>query len=110
MKRFPACILATCVVPWSDDDTFLEDLFRRQVSTLLAHGTKHLYIGGTAGEGYAVSERQFDQIVAVFHDAMQQDGAEAMVGVISLSLPTIIDRIERAAAIGVRLFQISLPS
>jgi len=33
-----------------------------------------------------------------------------MVGVISLSLPTIVERITRAAALGVRLFQISLPS
>ena len=33
-----------------------------------------------------------------------------MVGVISLSLPTIIGRIERAHAMGARRFQLSLPS
>ncbi len=33
-----------------------------------------------------------------------------MVGVISPSLPTVVERIERAAARGVREFQISLPS
>ena len=33
-----------------------------------------------------------------------------MVGVISLSLPTIIERIERARQMGIRHFQISLPS
>jgi dihydrodipicolinate synthase/N-acetylneuraminate lyase len=110
MKRFPSCILATCVVPWGEDGTFLEDLFRHQVREMLAHGTRHLYVFGTAGEGYAVTDRQFDQIVGVFKDAMQQGGGEPMVGVISLSLPTMIERIERTRAAGVRLFQLSLPS
>jgi dihydrodipicolinate synthase/N-acetylneuraminate lyase len=77
---------------------------------MLTQGTKHLYIFGTAGEGYAVSDRQFDQIVGIFHDAMQAGGAEPMVGVISLSLATIVERIARAREIGVRRFQISLPS
>ena len=110
MKRFPKCILGTCCVPWDERGEFLEDLFRDQVRELLARATKHLYIFGTAGEGYAVSERQFDRIVGVFRDAMRLGGAEPMVGVISLSLPTIIERIERARDAGVRQFQISLPS
>jgi dihydrodipicolinate synthase/N-acetylneuraminate lyase len=108
--RFPSDILATCVIPWAEDGSFMEELFRHQVRTLLAHGTRHLYIFGTAGEGYSVSDRQFDQIVRVFHEAMQAGGAEAMVGVISLSLSTIVERIGRARDLGVRLFQISLPS
>lgn len=110
MKRFPSCILATAVVPWDETGNFLEDLFRHQVQSILAHGTKHLYVFGTAGEGYAVTDRQFDRIVRVFHEAMQSGGGEPMVGVISLSLGTIIERIERARDLGVRLFQISLPS
>ena len=110
MKRYPACILATCVVPWDAGGQFIEDLFRDQVRRLATAGTRHLYIFGTAGEGYAVSERQFDQITQVFHDAMRNAEAEPMVGVISLSLPTIVERIERARAIGVRQFQISLPA
>jgi dihydrodipicolinate synthase/N-acetylneuraminate lyase len=109
MKRFPSCILATCVVPWGDDGSFVEDLFRQQVRSMLAHGTRHLYLFGTAGEGYAVTDRQFDTIVSVFLEEMQGDG-EPMVGVISLSLPTIIERIARTRAAGVRQFQISLPS
>jgi dihydrodipicolinate synthase/N-acetylneuraminate lyase len=102
--------MASCVVPWDADGNFLEDLFRHEVRELLAHGTRHLYVFGTAGEGYAVTERQFDRIVRVFHESMQAGGAEAMVGVISLSLPAIVERIERARDLGVRLFQISLPS
>ncbi len=110
MTRFPSCILATCVVPWDEAGNFQEDLFRHQVRHLLTDGTKHLYIFGTAGEGYAVSDSQFDRIVRVFQEAMREGNAEPMVGIISLSLTTITERLARARELGVRLFQISLPA
>lgn len=109
MARFPSCIMGTCVIPWSQQYDFQEDLFRHQVSELLRVGTKHLYLFGTAGEGYAVTNRQFRKITRVFVEEMQRDEAEPMVGLISLSLPTIIERIEIASDLGVRQFQISLP-
>src|SRR5437868_1206654 len=80
MKRYPSCILATCVVPWDEKGNFLEELFRSEVREVLAHGTRHLYLFGTAGEGYAVSDRQFERIVRVFHEEMQAGKGEAMVG------------------------------
>lgn len=110
MKRFPSCIMATCCIPWDEAGRFAEAIFRRSVRTTLAAGTKHVYVFGTAGEGYAVADRQFDQIVAAFADEMRQGGADPMVGVISLSLGTILERIERSRNLGVRQFQISLPS
>jgi dihydrodipicolinate synthase/N-acetylneuraminate lyase len=110
MKRYPSRILATCCVPWDDEYQFAEHIFRRGVRAMLAQGTRHLYVFGTAGEGYAVSEQQFDHIFTVFAEEMRQGNAEPMVGVISLSLGTIIDRIQRCKAKGVRHFQISLPS
>lgn len=103
--------MATAVVPWTDDFTFDEQLFRRQVATLLGNGYTHLYVFGTAGEGYAVDDSQFQDIATAFVDAMRTGGAEPMVGVISLSLPTILRRIAFAHdTLGVRQFQISLPS
>lgn len=110
MKRYPSCILATCCVPWDDQGRFAEAIFRRGVRSMLAAGTKHLYVFGTAGEGYAVTDPQFDQIVAAFAEEMRQGSAEPMVGVINLSLGTILDRIERCRRRGVRHFQISVPS
>lgn len=110
MKRYPRCILATCCVPWDDRGRLAEAIFRRGVRSMLKEGTKHLYVFGTAGEGYAVTEQQFDQIVAVFAEEMRSGGAEPMVGVISQSLGTILERIERCRERGVRQFQISLPS
>ena len=107
-KRYPAGLMATCCIPWDGDGRFLETVFRRGVRIALK-GTPHLYIYGTAGEGYAVTERHFDQIVAVFVEERRAAGAEPMIGVIHLSLGTIIERIDRCRDIGVRLFQLPLP-
>jgi len=109
-KRYRPCILATCCVPWREDFTFAEDIFRRSVRHLIAQGILDLYTFGTAGEGYAVTETQFDEITRVFLDETRGDGVQAMVGIISFSLPTIIERIGRAREMGARRFQLSLPS
>ena len=105
-----AAILATAVVPWNERFEFDEASFRRQVRTIAAELTQHIYIFGTAGEGYAVSEAQFDQVARAFWESAAENGVSPMVGVISLSLPTIIDRIRRCSALGFRTFQLSLPS
>ncbi|MCC7420717.1 MAG: dihydrodipicolinate synthase family protein [Planctomycetaceae bacterium] len=110
MARFPAAIMAGCVVPWSEKHELQEDLFRDQVRGLLRDGTQYLYIFGTAGEGYAVTERQYMEIARVFTDEMRRGGAEPMVGVIGQSLGTIIERIEKVRELGVRRYQISLPN
>jgi dihydrodipicolinate synthase/N-acetylneuraminate lyase len=108
--RFPVEIMATAVVPWTADWQFDEPCFRREIEGLLAAGYRHIYTFGTAGEGYAVDDAQFLAITRVFADAVRAGGVEPMVGLISLSLPTIVGRIEAARDLGVRRFQISLPS
>jgi dihydrodipicolinate synthase/N-acetylneuraminate lyase len=110
LVRFKRTILGTCCVPWNEDGTLAEDIFRDSIRHLLRHGLPDLYLFGTAGEGYAITDSLFDRIVCVFAEEMSAGGAAPMVGVISLSLPTILERIERAGAMGVRLFQVSLPS
>jgi dihydrodipicolinate synthase/N-acetylneuraminate lyase len=109
-KRYPSCILATCCVPWNKDGSIAEEIFRREIRNLRTNLTQNLYLFGTAGEGYAVTESQFDQIVRIFCEETIQQNIPGMVGVISLSLPTMIERIERARKMGIRHFQISLPS
>ena len=110
MKRYRCCTLANCCVPWNEHQQFAESIFRDHVRRLIAHGIRDLYIFGTAGEGYAVTELQFDEIVRAFLDETSVPGVQSMVGLISLSLGTIIERIERALAMGARRFQLSLPS
>ena len=107
MKRYPQCILASCSIPWDEEGKFMEELFRRELRALLKE-TAHLYIFGTAGEGYAVSESQFDHIVGVF--AEETEEAHPMVGLISLSTAQIKERIRRCRDMGIHDFQISLPS
>ncbi|MBA3432799.1 MAG: dihydrodipicolinate synthase family protein [Actinobacteria bacterium] len=110
MSRYPQTMLATCCVPWHEDSRVDEEIFRASIRTLIEQGLEDLYVFGTAGEGYAVNERQFDDVVRIFVDELRGDGLPPMVGVISLSLSTVIERIERSAELGVELFQISLPS
>ena len=98
------------MVPWNARFEFDEPTFRRQVRTIAENLTRHIYIFGTAGEGYAVSEQQFDEVTRAFWESANENRVSPMVGVISLSLPTIIGRIERAHALGIRTFQLSLPS
>jgi dihydrodipicolinate synthase/N-acetylneuraminate lyase len=111
VSRFPACILGTAVVPWTSEYQLDEVLFRDEIRALLAADYRHLYIFGTAGEGYAVDDAQFERIARVFVEEMRAGGAEAMVGVISLSLTTMLRRIFFARdTLGVKSFQVSLPS
>jgi dihydrodipicolinate synthase/N-acetylneuraminate lyase len=104
-------ILGTCCIPWTADYELDERLFRRSIQLDIEHGTRYLYLFGTAGEGHAVSDRQFQHITRIFVDEIKTSGgAEPMVGLISLSLSQVIDRIEWAVGIGVRHYQLSLPS
>ena len=108
-KRFPAGIMSTCCIPWDENGRFAERIFRKNVQHSLQQ-TKLLYVFGTAGEGYAVTDRQYEEIVTVFADEMRRGKAEPMVGIIGLSLGGIIERIQRGRDLGVHQFQISLPS
>lgn len=109
-KRYPRCIMGTCCVPWTGGYTLDETLFRLSIAHAAERGTPHLYIFGTAGEGHAVSAKQFQQITRVFTEEMVARSLEPMVGLISLSLSEVLDRIAWAGGLGVKRFQLSLPS
>lgn len=109
MARYPQAILVSCEVPWDEKEQLLEDVFRREVRMVLEQ-FNHLYIFGTAGEGYAVDTARFQQIVRIFYEETRGVDIHPMVGVIGLSTATIVERIAFAYEIGFRVFQISLPS
>jgi dihydrodipicolinate synthase/N-acetylneuraminate lyase len=109
-RRVPATILATCVLPWDRRLRFMEGSFRQHVRLVAGHMTRHLYIFGTAGEGYAVTDAQFREIAAVFWDEAHRCDVTPMLGVISNSLRTVIERLEFGLGLGYRQFQISFPS
>ena len=109
-RRLPPTMLATCVLPWDDRLRFDEDAFREHVRLVAAHMTRHLYVFGTAGEGYAVTEAQFRDVARVFWDEARRCAVTPMLGIISTSLGTVIERIEFGLGLGYRQFQISFPA
>ena len=109
MPRYPQAILVSCEAPWDEKEQLLEDVFRREVRMVLKE-FNHLYIFGTAGEGYAVDTARFQQLVQVFYEETRGDDIHPMVGVIGLSTANLIERIRFAYDVGFRVFQISLPS
>lgn len=109
-KRYPRTILASAVIPWTESYELDETLFRREIRSIRERGISHLYLFGTAGEGHAVNDSLFELIVDIFAEETRGPGLYPMVGVISLSLPVMIERIKKARDRGIRDFQISLPS
>ena len=108
--RYPRVTLAAACIPWDERGDVIEDAFRDQIRLHLEAGVKHMYIFGTAGEGYAVTESLFDGIVHLFTDEMRRDPeARPMIGLISLSMRATIERIERCMDAGLRSFQFALP-
>lgn len=108
--RYPRTVLGTCCLPWREDGRLDEPLFRRSIRALIAAGLRDLYVFGTAGEGHSVTEGDYRRVVELFCAEMADGGAPPMVGVINLSLPTVMERIAFAGDRGVRTFQISLPN
>ncbi len=107
--RYPQAILVSCEIPWDENDQLLEDVFRRALQATLRH-YNHLYIFGTAGEGYAVSQAQFRRIVDIFYEETRGDDIHPMVGLIGMSTPIVLEKLQYAYDRGFRAFQISLPS
>ena len=103
-------MLGAVDIPWNEDWTLDEVSFRRLLARLSTLGAHQLYVMGTAGEGYAMNNERFKRVVDVFVDSMRNTGVGMQVGVISLSTEEVIDRIGYAHDLGVRSFQISLPS
>lgn len=110
-KRFPKLLLCAACIPWKEDGQLDVPLFRKGVRLLCENGAGSIYLFGTAGEGYGVNREQYLQIVTEFMAEMKNfPDVIPMVGVISLSMTEIKERIAMAAELGARYFQISFPS
>lgn len=111
MSRYPRTVLGTVCLPWAGDGTLDEALFRRTIVNLVKGGLPDLYVFGTAGEGYAVTDTLFQRVATIFAETMRDaGGAPPMVGLVSLSLATMIERLEFCRARGIDTFQFSLPN
>ncbi|MBN1641059.1 MAG: dihydrodipicolinate synthase family protein, partial [Anaerolineae bacterium] len=103
----------SCEIPWDERENVIEDVFRREVRLALEAGYRHIYVFGTAGEGYAVDTARYRHVVQLFHE--ETLGQEAyrdlhpMVGVITLSTANTVERVGIAHDLGFRAFQVVLP-
>ena len=109
-KRYPQANLAACMLPWTTDFELDVPVFERHVRSTIDANYLCIYLMGTAGEGYALTDARFKQVVDVFAALTVRSGLDPQIGVISLSMGHIIERIQFAYEKGIRMFQISLPS
>ena len=108
--RFPQSNLAACMLPWTPEFKLDVPVFQRHVQQTIDLGYKNIYLMGTAGEGYALSDARFQEIVKLFAAQTVRDGLNPQIGVISLCMEQIVDRLRFCHDLGIRMFQISLPS
>jgi len=109
-QRYPQSILAACLLPWTTTNELDEAQFESHIQEVIGRGYKSLYVMGTAGEGYAVSDSLFQQVVKIFASQTVSRGLDPQVGIVALSMKQIIERITLSRELGFEMFQISLPS
>ena len=102
--------MVSALCPWDADGQLDEAMFRREMACIADAGFRHVYVFGTAGEGYGVDTARFRQVIEVFRDEAPKHGITPMVGVIGLSTANVLERIAVAHDLGFREFQFSLPS
>lgn len=108
--RYPATVMVSVVCPWDERFELDEAVFRRAIQFTRGAGFTHIYVFGTAGEGYGVDTARFRRVAEVLGDELLGTDASPMVGVIAMSVPIVLERLRIAYDLGFRDFQISLPS
>ena len=101
--------LVSVPVPWNLDGSLSPHLFRDAVHKLMREGCDGLYLFGTSGEGYAVTDEEFRKIVDAFVDATAEYTGFRQVGCFGLSSDQVKHRCRIAAERGVQGVQITLP-
>lgn len=109
IQRRPPAAMVACLLPWTADFKLDEDAFAQHIDDALRLGFDSLYVLGTAGEGYALSEPLYQQVIRVFADRTLSNECRPQVGVIGTSMLQMIDRLALAHDLGFREFQVSLP-
>jgi dihydrodipicolinate synthase/N-acetylneuraminate lyase len=102
--------MVSALCPWDEAEQLDEAMFRHQVACLAGSGFRHVYVFGTAGEGYAVDGARFRRVIEVFGDEAAKHAITPMVGVIGLSTANVLERLRVAYDVGFREFQVSLPA
>jgi dihydrodipicolinate synthase/N-acetylneuraminate lyase len=110
MARYPSTVMVSALCPWDEAERLDEGMFRHEIRCIADAGFRHVYVFGTAGEGYAVDSARFRQVIEAFGDETAKYGITPMIGVIGLSTANVLERVSVAHGLGFREFQFSLPS
>jgi len=101
--------LVSVPVTWDQDNQFSPDLFSKAIRKLVREGCDGLYIFGTSGEGYAVSDDEFIRIVDVFVETTDDFAGFRQVGCLGLSSDQVKNRCKLVTECGLECVQITLP-
>lgn len=71
-KRFPSGIMGTVCIPWDSNYRLNEKIFRRTIDKC-RELTDLLYVGGTAGEGYALDTKSSSRLFMAAGDQVPPD-------------------------------------
>lgn len=105
----PAGTWGTVLLPIADDESIDYTALGEEVEALGESGVDGVYTNGSAGEFYAQSEQEFDQIHNLVARICHACGLSFQIGVSHTGAQTTLDRIARAKDLGPTAFQIILP-
>ena len=96
-------------VPWTGDDRFAEDAYRRDVAKCCAGGVPGVYTGGSTGEFYAMDLDEFQTVTAATIEVCRESGTPVQIGCTSTYTGGAVRRARFAQRLGADAIQVALP-
>ena len=101
--------LVSVPIPWDEDQSFDKDVFTEILGELKKQYCDGIYLFGTSGEGYALTDEEFSEIVAHFKEQTWDFSGFLQVGCIGLSSSQVKFRCGVCIDIGIEQAQVTLP-
>ena len=101
--------LVSSPIPWDKEQNFEPNSFDEILNQLMGQSCDGLYLFGTSGEGYAVSENEFSKIVAQFAETTSSWSGYRQVGCFGLSTSQIKWKCKVCEELNIKQIQITLP-
>ena len=101
--------LVSSPIPWDKEQNFEPNSFDEILNQLMGQSCDGLYLFGTSGEGYAVSENEFSEIVAQFAETSSSWSGYRQVGCFGLSTSQIKWKCKVCEELNIKQIQITLP-
>ena len=113
MRPLPASAIVgtwgTILLPLNTDESIDWARLRDEVAALAAAGVDGIYSNGSAGEFYAQTEVEFDEVSAVLAEMCEARGLAFQIGVCHMSAQISLARLRRAVHLKPGAVQVVLP-